>query len=125
MPTLLLVMLGSGLGAASRWRLDEVVSKRLPGDLPWGTFTINVSGSLLLGLVLSFADARSGAAALVALLGSGFCGGYTTFSTFAFQSFRMLESGPAGRAALNLLGSLAAGMVAAYLGWVGGLAMFG
>ncbi len=111
--TLLLVMLGAAAGAPSRWALDRSVQVRHPSLFPWGTFTINIVGSLVLGLVL----AAAAPASLVALLGVGFCGGFTTFSTFSFEAVRMSEQGHGNRAVVYVAASLAVGLAAASLGW--------
>jgi CrcB protein len=115
--TLALVMLGAAVGAPSRWLLDRAVQSRHDSVFPWGTFTINVTGSLLLGLVLGATAVGPGSAALVALAGTGFCGGFTTFSTFGFETVRLLEEGSYLEATLNVVASLVAGLAAAYAGW--------
>lgn len=111
--TLALVMLGAAVGAPSRWALDRFVQTRRPSLFPWGTFAINVLGSLLLGLIVGAAAPAS----LVALLGTGFCGGFTTFSTFSYETVRMVEQGHGRRAALYAAASLGVGLLAATLGW--------
>jgi CrcB protein len=110
-------MLGAAVGAPSRWLLDRAVQSRHDSVFPWGTFTINVTGSLLLGLVLGATAVGPGSAALVALAGTGFCGGFTTFSTFGFETVRLLEEGSYLEATLNVVASLVAGLAAAYAGW--------
>lgn len=114
--TLLLVMAGAAFGAPSRWILDRFVAARHKGDFPWGTIIINVSGSLLLGVILG-ATALTGDPGLVALAGVGFCGGFTTFSTFSFETVRLLEDGDHRLALGNVSLTLAAGLVAALAGW--------
>lgn len=114
--TLLLVMVGAAFGAPSRWILDRFVASRHKGDFPWGTIIINVSGSLLLGVILG-ATALTGDPGLVALAGVGFCGGFTTFSTFSFETVRLLEDGDHRLALGNVSLTLAAGLVAAVAGW--------
>lgn len=108
-----LVMLGAAVGAPSRWAVDRFIQTRHPSLFPWGTFAVNVLGSLLLGLVLG----ASAAAPLAALLGTGFCGGFTTFSTFSFETVRLAEQGRAGRAAVYVGASLVVGLAAASAGW--------
>lgn len=119
--TLALVMLGAALGAPSRWLLDRFVQTRYDSVFPWGTFVINVLGSLTLGIVFGAASSN----ALVALLGTGFCGGFTTFSTFGFESVRLIEEGSGSVALLNIGASLAVGLAAAFGGWYVGAAMWG
>jgi CrcB protein len=118
--TVLVVFLGGALGAPARYLTDRAVQARLTGrggTFPWGTFTVNVSGSLILGC-LSAAGAVHGLPADVGLLlGTGFCGGLTTFSTFSYETVKLLERGALTAAGLNALGSLAAGLAAAALGY--------
>jgi len=110
---LLMVMAGAAVGAPARWMLDRSIQIRHPSLFPWGTFTINVLGSLLLGVVVGAAAS----APLVAVLGTGFCGGFTTFSTFSFEAVRMTEESHGRRALLYVAASLVAGLLAATLGW--------
>ena len=111
--SLLLVALGAAVGAAARWLVDRSVQLRHTSVFPWGTFVVNVVGSLLLGVLLG---ARS-APDLVLVLGTGFCGGFTTFSTFSFETVVLAGEGRAAVARGYVLASLAAGLGAAYLGW--------
>jgi CrcB protein len=111
------VMLGAALGASSRWFVDQMVQSRHDSVFPWGTFAINVSGSLALGLLLGAAALGPADARWVAAAGTGFCGGFTTFSTFGYETLRLIEDGARLEGAINALGSLAAGLVAAFAGW--------
>ena len=120
--TALLVMVGAAFGAPSRWLLDQAVRNRVRGDFPWGTLAINVAGSLLLGLLLGAPAGRTGTA-LVALLGTGFCGGFTTFSSFGFETVRLAEEGEYRAACLNVMASVGVGVAAAFLGWSLGQAL--
>lgn len=119
--TLALVMLGAALGAPCRWLLDRFVQSRHDSVFPWGTFVINVLGSLALGLLLGAASSLE----LVALLGTGFCGGFTTFSTFGFESVRLGEQGSGSIALLNVGASMAVGLLAAFAGWYLGAGFLG
>ena len=110
--TLLLVVLGGAVGAPVRYLADRWVTARLPGPFPWGTCAVNVVGSLLLGLLAATAPAD-----LVALAGVGFCGALTTFSTFSFETVRLLETGRPVPAVANVTASVVVSMVAAGLGW--------
>lgn len=114
---LILVMLGAALGAPSRWLLDQAIQSRCSGPFPWGTWTVNVFGSLALGLLLGSAQAGHASTSLVALLGTGFCGGFTTFSTFSFETLRLVEEGSIGSAVVNVLASVGVAMLAASGGW--------
>jgi CrcB protein len=104
------------VGAPARYVLDGFVSERREGVFPWGTFVVNVSGSFVLGLLtgLGFHHGLSRTSRVV--LGTGFCGAYTTFSTFTFETVRLLEEGAWSEAVRNALGTLAAGSVAAAAG---------
>ncbi len=122
--TLLLVMIGAAVGAPSRWLLDQAISSRSARTFPLGTWTINMTGSLLLGLIVA-ADAFGPAPlALVALAGTGFCGGFTTFSSFGFETIRLAESGSEFEAGLNVISSLLVGLIAAFAGWYLGQAIW-
>lgn len=112
----MLVGLGAALGAVTRYLLDQAVTRRLATAFPAGTWLINVTGSFLLGFLTGLAGHHGLSPQVVAVVGSGVCGGYTTFSTFTYESVRLTEDG-AGLVALgNLAASLAAGLVAAALG---------
>jgi CrcB protein len=110
------VALAAGAGAVARYVLDSLVQRRTRRAFPAGTVLVNVSGSLLLGLVVGLAIHHGVPATPVALLGAGFAGGYTTFSTWAWESIALIETGAYAGAALNVVGSLAAGMAAAAAG---------
>ncbi len=122
--TLLLVMLGAAAGAPCRWLLDQAISSRNPRAFPLGTWTINVTGSLVLGLVVAANALGSAPLAVVALVGTGFCGGFTTFSTFGFETIRLVESGSTFEAGLNVVSSVAVGLLAAFAGWYLGQALW-
>ena len=122
--TLLLVMIGAAVGAPSRWLLDQAISARNPRAFPLGTWTINVTGSLVLGLVVAAYALGSAPLAVVALVGTGFCGGFTTFSTFGFETIRLVESGSTFEAGLNVVSSVAVGLLAAFAGWYLGQALW-
>lgn len=115
--TLVLVMLGAAVGAPSRWLLDQAIQTRRESAFPLGTWTINVTGSLLLGVVLGAAAFGPGSPELVALAGTGFCGGFTTYSTFGFETVRLAEDGSFVEAGINVASSLVVGLAAAVAGW--------
>jgi CrcB protein len=111
-PVLLGIGLIGGLGAIARFLLDGQVSARAGRDLPYGTFVVNIIGSLLLGVC---AGAALGADAY-RLAGTGFIGAFTTFSTWAFESHRLGEDGELRLASLNFGVSLVCGVLAAWAG---------
>ncbi|MDO8212034.1 fluoride efflux transporter CrcB [Conexibacter sp. CPCC 206217] len=105
-------------GALARFAVDSLVSTRIAGRLPWGTFVVNVGGALVLGLLVG---AAVGGDAYV-LAGTATIGSYTTFSTWMLETFLLAEDGQLRWAAANVLGSLAVGLAAAELGnAIGGL----
>lgn len=120
MSLLLLAMVGGALGAPMRYLTDRAVSARHDSVFPWGTFTVNVVGSFLLGLLAALASPQ-----LRALLGAGFCGALTTYSTFSYESLRLSEDGAELLAVANLAGSVAAGVAAAVAGVAFGEILFG
>jgi CrcB protein len=118
---LLAVAVGGLLGAPARFAVDRVIAGRRPGVLPWGTFVINVSGSLLLGLLVGLDSAGRLPGVVVAGAGTGFCGAFTTFSTFSFELLGLLERGERRAAGAYLGLSLLAGVAAAAAGVAAGL----
>ena len=118
---LLAVGVAAALGAAARYLVDQVVQHQHDQTFPWGTFVINVTGSLLLGLTLGLAAHHGLPPVPTTLIGVGLLGGYTTWSTYLWETLALAETGAFGQAALNLLGSLAAGLGAAAAGF--GLAL--
>ncbi|MFC0598302.1 fluoride efflux transporter CrcB [Streptomyces palmae] len=112
----LLVAVGAAVGAPLRYLTDRTVQKRHDTVFPWGTFTVNVLGCLVLG-VLTGAALRGAASDSVQLLvGTGLCGALTTYSTFSYETMRLAESGARFLAAANLVASVVAGLGAAFLG---------
>lgn len=112
--TVLLVAAGAAVGAPLRYLVDRWVQTRLGAGFPWGTLVVNVAGSFVLGLVLGSPTAS---AAVVAVAGTGFCGALTTYSTFSYETLRLIEDGAWPRGLANVLLSMAVGLGAAALGW--------
>ena len=104
--TVLLVLIGGALGAPVRYSV-----------LPWGTFVVNAAGSLVLGATAGGVAAAGGPHWLLTLVGTGFCGALTTFSTFSFETVRLAEEGALGAAAINVAGSVVVGAAACAAGW--------
>jgi len=115
---ILAVLVGGMAGAPARYLADRAVQARHDSVFPWGTFAVNMAGSALLGFLLGAQHHLGLPPALFALLGSGFCGGLTTFSAFGYETLRLLEDGAIGEAGLNVMGSLAMGVLLAWLGYL-------
>ncbi|HEY9474089.1 MAG TPA: fluoride efflux transporter CrcB [Mycobacteriales bacterium] len=116
--TALLVALGTAIGAPLRYAVDRFVQQRHDGVFPWGTFVVNVLGSLVLGIVTYAVTIGAWPDTVTVLVGAGLCGGFTTFSSFCFETWRLLEAGAVLEAELNLVASLLAGLAAAAGGWL-------
>jgi CrcB protein len=114
--TIVLLGLAGGLGAGTRFVVDGLVRSRLRTALPVGTIAINVTGSFLLGLVAGAVIVHAAPPELQAIAGTGFLGGYTTFSTASFETVRLIQAGRTGLALLNGIGTAAAAVGAAAAG---------
>ncbi|MFI7007509.1 fluoride efflux transporter CrcB [Streptomyces sp. NPDC050145] len=112
----LLVIAGAMVGAPLRYLTDRTVQTRHDSVFPWGTFAVNVAGSLILGLVTGAVAAGAASSQVQLLLGTGLCGALSTYSTFSYETLRLAETGARFYAAVNVLGSIAAGLGAAFLG---------
>jgi fluoride exporter len=110
--TIVLVALGAAVGAPLRYLTDRLVQSRHESAFPWGTLTVNLIGSLLLG----FLTGLPAAPAVSALLGTGLCGALTTYSTFSYETLQLARDGLRRHALANAVVSLLAGLGAAYLG---------
>ncbi|MFJ8834262.1 fluoride efflux transporter FluC [Micromonospora aurantiaca] len=111
--SVLLIALGAAIGAPLRYLTDRAVQARHGSPFPWGTLTVNVAGSLLLGGLLA-APVDPGVAALV---GTGFCGALTTWSTLSYETLRLARTGKRCLAYANVALSVVAGLGAAFLGY--------
>jgi len=116
------VCLGAGLGAPGRYLVDRAVQARVDSVLPWGTLLVNVVGSLVLGVLAGLATGHDLPTRLALALGTGFCGALTTYSTFGYETVRLLEERATGAAVLNVTLSLVAGLGAAAVGYALGSA---
>jgi len=114
------VALAGGVGAVARFVLDGLIRSRVASWFPVGTVVVNVTGSFVLGLVTGLALAHVVPEELRLVFGTGFCGGYTTFSTASFETVRLVEQRRVGAALLNGVGTLVVTVGVAGLGlWLG------
>ncbi|MGC5256439.1 fluoride efflux transporter CrcB [Gordonia sp. DT218] len=121
--TVVAVMLAGALGAVARFVLDGAIKHGAikqwrPTTFPWATFAINVSGSLLLGFLAGLVMFHTAPAGWQTIVGTGFCGGYTTFSTASFETVRLAEQRRTMSAAVYAIGSLLVSSLACGLGLV-------
>jgi CrcB protein len=106
----------AAVGAPLRYLVDGFVADRTEGVFPWGTLVINATGSLALGVVTGLALYHAFPKTPKVVLGTGFCGAYTTFSTFTFETVRLVEEGAVNEAVRNALGTLVVCAAAAAAG---------
>lgn len=106
----------AGIGAPLRYVLDGWVQERTGGAFPWGTFTVNVTGCLALGLLTGLGMYHGLGANVRTALGTGGVGAYTTFSTFTFETIRLAEEGATDEAIRNIAANLLVGLAAAGAG---------
>lgn len=104
------------IGAPARYLLDGAITDRTRGAFPWGTFVINVTGSFLFGFLTGLGLNHAFPKVPRVVLGTGFCGAYTTFSTFTFETIRLVEEGASNEAIRNVVASVLVGSVAAAAG---------
>lgn len=116
---LLAVAAGGLLGAPARYLLDRSITCRIESDLPWGTLVVNATGSFVLGALTGLVVHARLSALPAAFLGTGFCGSYTTFSAFSFETAQLLRDGRA----LEALGNVAIGVVVGVAAAAAGVAI--
>jgi CrcB protein len=114
MSRLLLVVAGGLVGAPLRYLADRAVQARHDSLFPWGTFSVNVLGSLVLGFLAGASSALPHDVRL--LVGTGFCGALTTYSTFSYETIRLFEDRARFLATANVLASIVAGLGSVFLG---------
>ncbi len=116
--TTLLIGLGGFLGSVGRYWVQQYAQRYFPVSFPLGTFVVNMVGCLLIGLLLGFFERTPGASASWRVfLTTGFCGGFTTFSTFAYESLTLARTGEVALLALYTAGSVGLGLLAAWAGF--------
>ena len=112
----LLVVMGAMVGAPLRYLTDRAVQSRHDSVFPWGTFAVNVTGCLILGMLTGAVAAGAAGSHLQLLLGTGLCGALTTYSTFSYETLRLTETGARAYAVANAVASVVAGLGAAFAG---------
>lgn len=114
---LLYVMLGGAIGSGCRYLAGKAITDHCSGVFPWGTFIVNIAGCLIIGLIFGFIDRGVHISPQMrALLVTGFCGGFTTFSTFAHENYLLFSDSRFWIVALYAALSFAVGIIAAHLG---------
>lgn len=117
MDRFVMVFVGAGAGGLARFIAGTIIMQRYVGRFPLGTFIINISGSFLIGILMTFLAGRLDLSPnWRLLLVVGFLGGYTTFSSFEYETFVAARSGGSLLALLNVVGSIVFGYVAVWLG---------
>lgn len=111
------VAIGGAIGAPLRYLTGKAVKAVHSGRFPWGTFAANVPASLVLGLITGAALTGSGGRDVTMLVGAGICGAWSTYSTFSHEALELIEGGSTRTAVLYVVGSIAAGLAAAYAGF--------
>ena len=120
MKLMLWVGLGGFVGSMARYGLGLLAQRWWPGFFPWGTLLVNVFGCLLIGGLLTISARQAWDLSGKLLLVTGFCGGFTTFSTFSYEVLLLLREGRSGGALLYIVLSLGVGLMATGLGmWIG------
>ncbi len=114
----LYVALGGAIGAAARYLAGLWIVARLGAGFPWGTFFVNVTGSFLIGIILVWVEEGTLPAEARLFLAIGILGGYTTFSSFSYETLQLLNGGDVVPVLLNAFGQLLTGLLAVYLGVV-------
>jgi CrcB protein len=119
--TLLMIALGAAVGAPARYLTDRAIQSRHETVFPWGTLTVNLVGSFVLGVIVAAGSHVSTKVAL--LLATGFCGALSTYSTLSYETLRLAQDGARFYAVANVAITLFAGIGAAALGWSVGLSL--
>ncbi|QPP07965.1 fluoride efflux transporter CrcB [Streptomyces bathyalis] len=114
--TWVLVAVGGMVGAPLRYLTDRAVQARRESVFPWGTFTVNAVGCLMLGLLTGAVASGAAGSRIMAFLGTGLCGALTTYSTFSYETLRLAERGRGGLASANALLSVLVGLGAVFAG---------
>lgn len=113
---LIYVIIGSSIGGAARYLSQEFIQKNFPFYIPLGTLSVNVIGSFIIGIIYALAERSRISAEVRILIATGFCGGFTTFSSFAFENVKLLQDGEVLNTILYVVLSIVICFVAVYLG---------
>ena len=116
----LFVCLGAVAGAPARYLMDRAVQARHDTVVPWGTILVNLTGSLVLGLLTGVTAGHSVPSGVILLAGTGFCGAFTTYSAFAYETLRLVENERWFHALANVTISVTGGLGAAVIGYTVG-----
>ena len=118
MKSFLLVFLGGGLGSALRYLVASAMNQ-YSKVLPFGTFTVNIIGCLLIGMILGYAQRENTLTSnQTLLLATGFCGGFTTFSAFANENLELIKNGELFNFSVYTIGSVLIGILAVFIGFI-------
>jgi CrcB protein len=112
-----LTLVAGACGALARFLLDSSIKSRWQSPFPWATVIINVTGSLLLGILAGLVLFHGQPTAWQTVVGTGFCGGYTTFSTASFETVRLVQQNRRSLGLLNAVGSLVLSVAACAVGF--------
>ena len=114
----LFVFIGGGLGSLARFGTNELTKKYLSGNFPSGTLLANIISSFILGMFMGwFLSSEKNQEYSRFFIATGFCGGFSTFSAFTFETFQLLKTGNIFLAVTNILISFAGCLLAMWLGW--------
>ena len=117
MKSFLLVFLGGGLGSALRYLVASAMNQ-YSKVLPYGTFTVNILGCLLIGIILGYTQRENTLTSnQTLLLATGFCGGFTTFSAFANENLELIKNGEIFNFSVYTIGSILVGVLAVFIGF--------
>ncbi len=112
------VAAGSAAGGVCRYLISRWINALLPAAIPWGTFSVNITGSFLVGVFYGLATKNETIShSMLLLLATGFCGGFTTFSAFTFENLQLIRSGASLMAFSYIAASVVAGLLAVFLGF--------
>lgn len=114
---ILLVGAGGAIGSIARFLSQQMIARYYPSSFPWGTLIVNIVGCFIIGIVYAFGEKGNLLSPdMRLLLATGFCGGFTTFSTFAYENISMMREGELLYTFMYIAASIIVGFLAAYIG---------